>query len=59
VGEGLSNFQVEAESNSSLFEDIAIQEDNIVSAPNELEEASNERGIFQRSREDEGHLLEH
>jgi DNA polymerase-4 len=35
VGVGLRNFQVEAESNSPLFEDIAIQEDNVVSTSNQ------------------------
>jgi DNA polymerase-4 len=45
VGVGLSNFQVEAESNSPLFEDIAIQEDDVVSAFNELEKVSNKPGV--------------
>lgn len=45
VGVGLSNFQVEAESNSPLFEDIAIQENDVVSTANELENALNEPGV--------------
>ena len=39
VGVGLSNFQVEAESNSPLFED------DFVSTSNELEKVSNEPGV--------------
>jgi DNA polymerase-4 len=45
VGVGLSNFQVEAEVNSPLFEDIAIQENHVVSASSELGKVSNEPGV--------------